>query len=447
MKTIDLNHILLKWRVVTCTLALLCCTNLAGADKPLRLQDADKCLSLLTCGPGDAIYTLFGHTAIRYRQPSQGVDVVFNYGMFDFSAPNFILRFTLGETDYQLGVTDFDRFMREYAFYGRCVVEQELNLSDEQAERLISQLEENYRPGNRVYRYNFFYDNCATRPRDQIERAIGTLPADPAQTPFRLRYADDLTTATDSTYRDLLHRYTEGHPWARFGIDLCMGREADRPINRRQMMFVPFYVERYFSQAQIEAVKQHASLAITDTAAHAVTQAIAPRPLVAASYELLPQGDPNERDLWDTLTPGICAWTLLILVVAVSFLGFRMNRMLWGLDIALFTVAGVAGCIIAFLMALSQHPCVGSNFMILLLHPFHLLCLPCMIRKLIKGRKSLYMGANIVILTCFITFWALGYQDIPSAALPLALCLYTRSISNLLIVRKRQTSDASSDKQ
>lgn len=127
-------------------------------------------LSLLTCAPGEEIYSLFGHTAIRYENSSQGIDVVFNYGLFSFNTPNFIFRFSLGETDYQLGATDYERFAAEYAFFGRSVWQQTLNLTDEEKTELIRLLQENYRPENRVYRYNFFYDNCATRPPGQDRR-------------------------------------------------------------------------------------------------------------------------------------------------------------------------------------------------------------------------------------------------------------------------------------
>ena len=123
-------------------------------------------ISLLTCAPGEEIYSLFGHTAIRYENPSQGIDVVFNYGLFSFNTPNFILRFSLGETDYQLGATDYAHFAAEYAFFGRSVWQQTLNLTEREKAELIRLLQENYRPENRVYRYNFFHDNCATRPRD-----------------------------------------------------------------------------------------------------------------------------------------------------------------------------------------------------------------------------------------------------------------------------------------
>ena len=127
----------------------------SAGQAPANSNDSIR-LSLLTCAPGEEIYSLFGHTAIRYENPSQGIDVVFNYGLFSFNTPNFIFRFSLGETDYQLGVTDYEHFAAEYAFYGRSVWQQTLNLTDEEKTKLIQLLQENYRPENRVYRYNFF---------------------------------------------------------------------------------------------------------------------------------------------------------------------------------------------------------------------------------------------------------------------------------------------------
>ena len=198
-------------------------------------------LSLLTCAPGEEIYSLFGHTAIRYENPSQGIDIVFNYGLFSFNTPNFILRFSLGETDYQLGATDYSYFAGEYAFFGRSVWQQTLNLTNKEKVELIRLLQENYHPKNRVYRYNFFYDNCATRPRDKIEESITEkviYPADPQD--------------GSHSFRDIVHQYCKGHPWARFGIDLCIGSEADQPITQRQMMFAPFYLMDAFAGAQIK---------------------------------------------------------------------------------------------------------------------------------------------------------------------------------------------------
>ena len=226
----------MKRTILLLILGVFCAFN-------MKAQRADSIrISLLTCASGGEIYSLFGHTAIRYENFTRNIDAVFNYGMFNFNAPNFILRFALGETDYQLGATNYEHFVAEYNYLGRDVWQQTLNLTPDEKEHLFNLLQENYRPENREYRYNFFYDNCATRPRDQIEKAIDG----------SLRYADNMTdNDTGVSFRDLLHKYSEGHPWSRFGMDMCMGSEADKPINRRLMMFVPFYVQEYFNTAQI----------------------------------------------------------------------------------------------------------------------------------------------------------------------------------------------------
>ena len=363
-------------------------------------------LSLLTCAPGEVIYTLFGHTAIRYENPSQGIDVVFNYGLFSFDIPNFALRFSLGETDYRLGVIDYPHFAGEYAYFGRSVWQQTLNLNNEEKAELIRLLQENYRPENRIYRYNFFYDNCATRPRDLIEKSIdGTL-----------QYADDMTD-TDSgiSFRDLLHKYSKGHPWSRFGMDLCMGSQADRTINRRLMMFVPFYVQEYFNQARIVNKEGEA------------------RPLVLNEEKIIVTGNEEAEQSSDGFTPMQTALLLLILTAAATIYGIRRKKTLWGIDFALFFAAGTAGCILAFLALFSQHPAVSPNYLLFVFHPLHLFCLPCMLNRVRKRKRSRYMLANFIVLTLFILLWLVIPQRFPLAVLPLALCLLIRSASNLIL--------------
>lgn len=264
------------------------------AQEPKRVIPDSIRISLLTCASGEEIYSLFGHTAIRYENYTRGIDAVFNYGIFNFNAPNFILRFALGETDYQLGVTNYERFAAEYYYLERDVWQQELNLTVQEKEKLIMLLEENYRPENRIYRYNFFYDNCATRPRDLIEKSIdGTL-----------QYAGDMTD-TDSgiSFRDLLHKYSKGHPWSRFGMDLCMGSQADKTINRRLMMFVPFYVQEYFNQARI------------------VNKEGETRPLVLNEEKIIVTGSEEAEQPSDGFTPMQAALLLLILTAAATIYG------------------------------------------------------------------------------------------------------------------------------
>lgn len=364
-------------------------------------------LSLLTCAPGEEIYSLFGHTAIRYEDPANGIDAVFNYGLFSFNTPNFILRFSLGETDYQLGATDYARFAAEYAFDGRSVWQQTLNLSKEEKAELIRLLQENYLPENRVYRYNFFYDNCATRPRDKIEESIDgkvIYPAEPQDGSL--------------SFRDIVHQYCKGHPWARFGIDLCIGSEADRPITQRQMMFAPFYLMDAFAGAQI---------------VHDSVQ----RPLVSGK-ELIVDALPEEEEGGWMPTPFQCSLLLFILTAAATIYSIRKRTGLWGVDLILFGAAGIVGCVLAFLALFSEHPAVSSNFLLLVFRPGQLLLLPYIIYCVRKGKKCWYLTLNLVVLTLFMVLFPLIPQRFDLAVVPLALCLLIRSASNLILTSKKK---------
>ena len=230
------------------------------------------------------------------------------------------------------------------------------NLTDEEKTELIRLLQENYRPENRVYRYNFFYDNCATRPRDKIEESIAgkvIYPAEPQDGSL--------------TFRDIVHQYCKGHPWARFGIDLCIGSEADQPITQRQMMFAPFYLMDAFDGAQIKGDSIQ-------------------RPLITAN-ELIVDATPEPDESDWMPTPLQCSLLLFILTAAATIYGIRRRTGLWGIDLFLFGIAGIVGCVLAFLALFSQHPAVSSNFLLLVFHPGQLLFLPYIIYCVRKGRN------------------------------------------------------------
>lgn len=373
-------------------------------------------ISLLTCAPGEEIYSLFGHTAIRYEEPARGIDRVYNYGLFSFNTPNFILRFALGKTDYQLGVEDYPRFAAEYEYFGRSVWQQMLNLTPQEQQQLIALLEENYRPENRIYRYNFFYDNCATRPRDKIEESL-------LKSGSQLLFNNTYTEKGElKSYRDIVHQYTKGHPWAQFGIDFCIGSQADRPISDRQMMFAPFYLMDAFDKARIVNTSDNKALVT------ATQKIIDCEPDVSA---------PAESDIWDTLTPIRLSLLFFISIGIATVYGLRKKKSLWGLDIAVFAAAGIAGCIIAFLALFSEHPTVGANYLLFVFHPGHLLCLPFFINDERKQCKSRYHLLNCMVLTLFIAFFPVIPQNFDLAVLPLALSLLIRSASNLILTYKK----------
>ena len=354
-------------------------------------------ISLLTCAPGSEIYALFGHSAIRYENPEKDQDWVFNYGMFSFKEPNFVMRFVKGETDYQLGVVPFRYFETEYALRGSSVYQQVLNLTDEEKVRLISLLEENYLPSNRVYRYNYFYDNCTTRARDKVEESIQG----------KVVYPE---TEKEVSFRDIIHEFTAGSEWGEFGIDLCLGSEADEPIDERKQMFAPFYMMEAARGAMIHRA---------DTVV----------PLVLEEFKVVDAVLEDEPAF--PLSPMTCAMGLLVATAFVVGWGIRKGRQCLAWNVLMFFLQGLGGCIVAFLFFFSLHPTVGSNWLLMLFHPLALFYLPIMIYRGIKGKKDPYHWLNVVLLTSFMILMPFISQEFNLTVLPLALSLLLVSVGHI----------------
>ena len=354
-------------------------------------------ISLLTCAPGSEIYALFGHSAIRYENPEKDQDWVFNYGMFSFKEPNFVMRFVKGETDYQLGVVPFRYFETEYALRGSSVYQQVLNLTDEEKVRLISLLEENYLPSNRVYRYNYFYDNCTTRARDKVEESIQG----------KVVYPE---TEKEVSFRDIIHEFTAGSEWGEFGIDLCLGSEADEPIDERKQMFAPFYMMEAARGAMIHRA---------DTVV----------PLVLEEFKVVDAVLEDEPAF--PLSPMTCAMGLLVATAFVVGWGIRKGRPCLAWNVLMFFLQGLGGCIVAFLFFFSLHPTVGSNWLLMLFHPLALFYLPIMIYRGIKGKKDPYHWLNVVLLTSFMILIPFISQEFNLTVLPLALSLLLVSVGHI----------------
>lgn len=197
-------------------------------------------LSLLTCSPGDALYSTFGHSGLRLYDPVNQLDIVFNWGIFDFDTPNFYLKFLRGKLLYQMGMQRFENFRAEYLYLGRQVTSMDLYLPLDAKRQLLRQLEENYRPENRGYRYDFFFDNCASRIRTVLERALP------------LEYPTRDTLRAIKTFRQRLDEYLVEMPWSNFGIDLILGLPTDRPASFRNEMFLPDYLEKNLQKARYQ---------------------------------------------------------------------------------------------------------------------------------------------------------------------------------------------------
>ena len=358
-----------------------------GQNESVNKMDSVE-FSLLTCSPHEEIYSLYGHTAIRYHDLRTGEDLAFNWGSFSFDKPFFVLRFVFGLTDYELDTTPFNYFCAYYEKWGSSVTEQVLNLTDEEKQKLQQALADNLRPENRVYRYNYFYDNCSTRPRDIIEHCLnGKLEYEP-----REDYVP--------SYREMVHQCVRNHDWAKWGNDMLLGVKADQPTTREQQEFLPSNLLYDFDHAQVYANGEY-------------------RPLIREHRMAVPSGvQVIEPDF--PLSP----MTVFLLLSGISLVIFaiewKRHKTFKYWDALLMLVQGLAGCVL-FVMLFSQHPTTSTNLQILLLNPLPLFFIP----SVVKRRKDTLWWPVLGIMTVLFLFGAI-WQSYAEGMIVLALCLLIR---------------------
>lgn len=348
-------------------------------------------ISLLTCSPHEEIYSLYGHTALRWHDLSKGDDIAFNWGVFDFHKPYFVLRFVFGLTDYELGAYPYHLFLQEYKEYGSSITEQVLNLTTEEKLAIKQALVDNLQPENKVYRYNYFYDNCSLRPRDIIERCVAG----------KVEYAprDDYAP----TYREMVRSCTRNHPWGTFGNDMLLGLRADQTTDMRQQEFLPENLMYDIDRASIYANGEY-------------------RPLVKERRIALQSGvQIIEQDF--PLTPIECACLLLILSIIIAMMEWKRRKTFKYWDAILMTVQGLAGCVL-FVMIFSQHPTTSLNLQLLLLNPLPLFFIPAVLRR----RETRWWTIFAIMIVLF-TIGSL-FQHYAEGMMILALSLLIRVIIN-----------------
>ncbi len=346
-------------------------------------------VSLITCWPGAEVYELCGHEAVRVRgiNPDGTVtDSVWNYGVFDFAAPNFLYRFVKGETDYMLAAYPTAMFMPEYMARGRRVVEQDLNLTRGETSRLVALLREEAKPENRTYRYNYVKDNCATRILDRIDEAAGH----PVVYPDSVRYG---------TFRNEMRAYHRDYPWYQFGIDLALGSGIDYPLRGKEEMFVP-----------LEMMDKAAGAHMRDG-----------RQLVAET-RVLNEGIPDATlgsTHWSA-TPIVSCSLFLLAVLAVCLLQWRRRVIYRGIYSLWFSILGLVGCVIAFLVFISEHEATSPNLLILWLNPLQLIVAAGVwFRRTWRIPVMAMVCYNIIVMTVLMIVWPFQTQSANPAFFPL----------------------------
>ncbi len=353
--------------------------------------------SVLTCGPGNDFYTTFGHTAIRITDPELGIDYVYNYGTFDFNTPNFYWKFMRGQLDYKLARTSFERFIEEYRFEGRAVWEQPLCFEYGQLQNLYILLETNLLPEYRYYKYDFFRDNCATRPRDVIYSAWAMDTLLQRQAPmrsYRRLVADNL--------RDTLE-------WWCLGIDLLFGLPADHRCTAPERMFLPMELMAEYAATGVSGIWTGPGLVDE------------PQQLLADSREPLGRSFPPEAAFGMLLA-------VLSLLTAVSRKSQGVGTALRIVNRVLFVVAGLIGLFLCFMWFGTDHYCTAWNLNILWASPLLILVA---IRMERSPRWALWLQ-----LACFVAaaVWVVVCGLAP--AVLIIIIILALPLGRLLVSRK-----------
>ena len=371
-------------------------TITALAQQPAEREDdiySNLEVSLLTCSPGDELYSAFGHTAIRVN------DMVFNYGMFNFNTEGFYIKFVSGQTDYELGVEMMDGFERQYERRNRSVIEQKLNLTNEEKAALFNALIENTRPENKTYRYNFVFDNCATRPRVKIEECLkGAIKYDVKE--------------ENESYRKLIEKYVGEDSWIKFGIDILIGAEADKTASFFDRLFLPDELMNAFATARRDNGER----------------------LVTETKEIVSQDKDEDDDEDNCVTPLAVA---VIAMTIISIASLLFPRKLKALDFVLFLATGLLGVVVTYLCFFSLHPLVGENYNLLWLNPLHLI-IPLTIfikkaRKILMGTYALIALATAVAMSGYIYL----PQEFNIAFLPFMAIIVVRALSAIKTLRQK----------
>jgi len=318
--------------------------------------------------------------------------MAYNWGIFDFSTPNFVYRFAKGRLDYMLGAYPYERFLQEYISEGRSVWSQKLNLTAEEKDRLFVLINENLRPENVKYRYDFFFDNCATRIRDIVIAAATDTVILPEK---------DI----QKSFRQLIDPNQKVLPWLDFGADLLLGLQADRKASVSDEMFLPVFLRDNFSNSIIvhNGIKE-------PLAGPLETVVDIPPPTAAAK----------------TWMPQAVLWLVFLFVLLVTFV-FKKPGLEKATDFVLYLIYSVIALILVFTNIFSEHDALHLNLLFLGIN----MIIPILFVMLFTRCKAIILSRlALAISALWIPVSVIADQGINPALIPLVLIIMVRLFSH-----------------
>jgi hypothetical protein len=363
------------------------------ASKSYSQQDSCHVrISLLTCTPGEELYSTFGHSALRVTDTVSNTDIVYNYGTFNFDEPGFYTKFIRGKLMYYLSTENFPDFQYVYQMENRGITEQVLNLTCSEKFNILNLLQANMMSENRFYKYDFLFDNCTTRLRDLIEKTADT------NVDFRP------VLNKKASFRDLIYEYLNygDKQWSKLGIDILLGAGTDAIMNRREVMFLPDYLMKSFDSATIDA-----------------------RPLVAEKNQLT-KVDYSKIGKDNLSHP---FFIFLCLFVLIAFLSFSKNesvqKILSGFDSFLVFITGFLGVLILFMWFGTDHLMCKDNYNLSWAWPTNIFAAFFIHSK--KRWTQIYFLVYAIFLILLLCLWFFLPQHLNLSLIPVILILIFRS--------------------
>ncbi|PQB03898.1 DUF4105 domain-containing protein [Aureitalea marina] len=375
----------------------------AGVHAQKEVNFADPKISLITVGPGKNLYDKFGHTGIRLQDGD--LDIVFNYGSYDFDTPNFYLKFAQGQMMYKVTTNYFESFLNFYKGENRWVKEQVLLLSPEEKSKMMDFLRENIKPENSRYRYDFFYDNCATKPRDVIFKGRESLVT-----------IDESYASDGLTFRQLIQQNVHWNTWGSMGMDLGIGAVTDRVATAWEYQFLPEYVSQAVAGAQMTVDGREV-------------------PLAGASRMLF-ENEPVEDGANFLLSPLLLFILIGGLIIWVTWKDTSNGRRSRWLDISIMGLTGIVGVILMLLWFATEHSTTANNYNLLWASPLSLIALWPLTKMQPPRWCRRYIAFLLLMGVLMIIHWLTGVQEFALSLIPLFLALGYRYLYLFLVLPK-----------
>ncbi|MHB0756784.1 lipoprotein N-acyltransferase Lnb domain-containing protein [Polaribacter sp. M15] len=351
-------------------------------------------VSIVTAGPGTELYEAFGHSAIRIKDPVLQLDLIYNYGMFDFNAPNFYGNFTKGKLLYKLARYNFSYFLASYKKDKRWVKQQVLNLNQKQQQAFFMYLENNALPKNASYFYDPYFNNCATKLRD----ITTTILKD------KVIFKSNAITKKLS-YRQLMDKEIPWNTWGSFGINLALGNKLDQVANTKDYMYLPDYVYTIFKESTVYLDNQ-------------------PEKLVKREDILLDFKELEQNILF--LNPILIFSLIALLGIFITYKDSKKKKRTKLLDFLLLFISGIVGVLIVFLWFFTDHSTTPNNFNFLWAFAPNVIIAFLTLKKAQKQWLKVYFKVLISFVLLIPLLWIAGVQSFPIAIIPLLILLCVR---------------------